>query len=73
MKSEETEESELKKWLRYLYTVEPPNSDYSLLTEYQKEDIEFAKQKIAELRSEINEKKSKKRDTLCHSKLRGLK
>ena len=47
-------ESEFKKWLEYLYTVEPPNLDYSLLTEYQKEDIEFTKKKIAELRSEEN-------------------
>ncbi len=50
-------ETELKKWLEYLYTIEPPNSDYSLLTEYQKEDIEFTKKKIAELRSEIDGKK----------------
>lgn len=54
-------ESEFTKWLEYLYTIEPPNLDYSLLTEYQKEDIEFTKRKIAELRSEMNEKQRRKR------------
>ena len=49
-------ESEFKKWLEYLYTVEPPNLDYSLLTEYQKEDIQFTKNKIVELGSKLNGK-----------------
>ena len=58
MESEETEESELKKWLRYLYTVEPPNLDYSSLTEYQKEDIQFTKNMIEKLGGNLYEKKS---------------
>ena len=49
-------ESEFKKWLEYLYTVEPPNLDYSLLTEYQKEDIQFTKNKIVELGSKLDGK-----------------
>lgn len=45
-----------------------------MLTEYQKEDIEFTKKMIRKLEEEIlNEKKSKTRKELCHSKLRGLK
>lgn len=48
-------ESELKKWLEYLYFIEPPLSKYDKLTQYQKEDIEFAKKKIEELGDKINE------------------
>ena len=47
--------TELNRWLKYLEFIEPPNSQP--LTAYQKEDIEFTKKKIAELRSEINGKK----------------
>lgn len=49
-------ESELKKWLEYLYFIEPPLFEYDKLTQYQKEDIEFTKKKIEELGASLNEK-----------------
>ena len=51
-------ESEFKKWLEYLFFIEPPNLNYDELTQYQKEDIEFTKRKIKELGASLNEKKS---------------
>jgi len=48
-------ESEFKKWLEYLYFIEPPVSEYDNLTQYQKEDIEFTKKMIKELGDKINE------------------
>lgn len=53
-------ESELKKWLEYLCFIEPPVSKYDNLTQYQKEEIEFAKRKIKELEGRINEKRKSK-------------
>lgn len=53
-------EKELKKWLEYLYFIEPPVSEYDKLTRYQKEDIEFTKKKIKELGDKINEERRQK-------------
>lgn len=53
-------ETELKKWLEYLYFIEPPVSNYEKLTQYQKEDIEFTKRKIKELGDKIYEKRRQK-------------
>ena len=52
-------ESEFKKWLEYLFFIEPPNSNYTELTQYQKEDIEFTKKKIKELEEILNGKERK--------------
>jgi hypothetical protein len=52
-------ELELKKWLKYLSFIEPPQSSYEELTQYQKEDIEFTKKKIRELEERLNEKERK--------------
>jgi hypothetical protein len=53
-------ESELKKWLEYLYFIEPPVSEYDKLTQYQREDIEFTKKTIKELEGKINEERRQK-------------
>jgi len=53
-------EAELKKWLEYLQKIEPPARDKSLLTEFQKKDIEFTKMMIERLRRKINERNEKK-------------
>ena len=53
-------EEELNKWLKYLYFIEPPLSEYDNLTQYQKEDIEFTKKMIKELGDKINEERRQK-------------
>lgn len=55
--------AELKKWLEYLQKIEPPEQDKSLLTEFQKKDIEFTKIMIEKLRGKkMKEMKKNKKD-----------
>lgn len=48
--------SELNKWLKYLEKIEPPLKNGEMLTNYQKEDIEYTKKMIKKLEEEIKEK-----------------
>ena len=50
-------ESELNKWLKYLEKIESLVDNQELLTEYQKEDIEYTKNMIKKLEEKITENK----------------
>ena len=54
-------EDELKKWSDYLFFIESSQVNYDELTEYQKEDIAFAKRKVEELGERFNESSREER------------
>ena len=54
-------EDELKKWTEYLFFIKSSRVKHCKLTQYQKEDISFAKRKVKELGEYLNESDRKER------------